>query len=293
MENAYFDGSDLSILLSPHKLRLISSRLSDIISVQPDKKYLEWLNKNRSKHQHREVMLVLSGDSCFTLNGITYSCRPGTVFLIDSESEHDSYYPPFVKNIKHLWFHVVNKTIFTGTPYLKADGERKNLKDFNYVFNEYNYTGLAFIKAWDDLSSNLHLDDEFRSLCVKQAFTGLLLELCRAGYDKLLKPKTQPTEHHHKVVIDAIAKHIQETGGKSLDIARLAYIAGYSKFHFAKIFKNITGKSVLAFINLCRMDKYKELSGKGFNKKQISAELGFSCPAAFSRWLKNTMLEGE
>ena len=94
------------------------------------------------------------------------------------------------------------------------------------------------------------------------------------------------TELHHQTVINAIVGHIRETTGRNLDIAELAHLAGYSKFHFAKVFKAVTGNSVLAFINLCRQEKYRELAANGKNKKQISGELGFSSPVVFSRWLK-------
>ena len=125
-------------------------------------------------------------------------------------------------------------------------------------------------------------------MSVKNALAGLVLELCKAGYNKVLGVEVRQTELHHQTVINAIIEHIRDTGGKDLDLAKLAHIAGYSKFHFAKVFKAVTGRSVLTFINSCRREKYRKLSANGRNKKQISEELGFSCPAAFSRWLRNT-----
>jgi len=288
MKNAYFSEDDLSILLSYSKWHLVSSINSELPPVTPDREYLEWITQNSDIHQHREVMLVLSGTSYFTLGGITYQSRPGTIFLIDANEKHDLYYPPFGGHIKHLWFRIVNKTIFTSTPCGRTTRKSKGNNDFNYTFSGYNPAGLSFINAWNELAANEQLDKTFLSRSVKHAFGGLLLELCKAGYNKSFGVEDRQTELHHQTVINAIVEHIRETGGRNLDIAGLAYIAGYSKFHFAKIFKAVTGSSVLAFINLCRQEKYRELAAKGKNKKQISEDLGFSSPAAFSRWLKNT-----
>ncbi|MFA5864783.1 MAG: AraC family transcriptional regulator [Phycisphaerae bacterium] len=287
MNNAFFNEDDMSLLLACPKWRLISSVNSDIPPVKPDNKYLEWITRNSDIHQHREVMLVLSGSSYFTLDGVTYQSRPGTIVLIDANEKHDLYYPPFCGNIKHLWFKIVNKTILTGTPYCKTNIKSHDLNDFKYTFDGYNYTGLSFINAWGELSANEQLDKKFMRTLVKHAFAGLVLELCKAGYYKSLGMDARQTELHHRTVINVIVEHIRETDGRNLNLARLAYIAGYSKFHFAKIFKTVTGSSVLGFINSCRYEKYHELSAKGKNKKQISGELGFSSPAAFSRWLKN------
>jgi len=284
MKNAYFDDDDLSVMKSSSQLHIVSSFISEIQPIKPDKKYRTWINHNSAPHQHKEMMLVLSGTGYFTLNGLTYPCSPGTFFLIDSNEPHDFYYPPFFDNFRHLWIRIVNQTILTGTPYQKMNGTAGNARTFNYTFNEYNPAGRLLINAWDELARNTSADPEFKLLYVKHAASGLLLELCRAGYE--LSSGAPRTEEHHKSVINAIAGHIKETGGKNLDIDKLAHIAGYSKFHFARMFKSVTGLSVLNFINLSRMDKFKELSAAGLNKKQISEELGFSCPAAFSRWLK-------
>jgi AraC-like DNA-binding protein len=291
MENAYFNNNDLTVMLSSDLLKVTSSIKSDVEAVKPSREYLDWINKNCDWHYHREAMLVLSGNGCFSLNDTVYPCQTGTFFLIDSKEKHDLYYPPFYDNFRHLWFRIVNKTIFTNNPYSKINEEEKSLKTFNYTFDEHNHAGQLFISAWNRLISNKTKDYEFDWLYLKNAISGLLFELCRIGDDALMEKVELPTKLHHKTVIKTVTEHIKETGGRNLDIARLAYIAGYSKFHFARLFKKITGFSVLEFINLSRLDKYKELSMKGLNKKQIADKLGFSSPAAFSRWLKDNQTQ--
>jgi AraC-like DNA-binding protein len=281
MKNAYFNHHDLTRMLSGGSLKLISSVKSDVNAIKPAKRYLDWINKNCDNHDYREAMLVLSGSGTFSLNGAVYPSLPGTFFFMDSKEKHDSYYPPFYDNFRHLWFRIVNKTIFTGDPYAKTNGIVKNTRSFNYTFNENNHAGQLFINAWDRLKINHAIGSEFDWLYFEQ--------LCRAGNDILLKKNEAPIELHHKTAINAVAEHIRETGGRNLNTAKLAYIAGYSKFHFARLFKKITGCSVLAFINLSRINKCREFSQKGLSKKQISDELGFSSPAAFSRWSKDNL----
>lgn len=288
MENAFFTDEDLSVIFSYPEWKIVSTVSSDIKPIRPDRKYLEWINNNCSVHHHREAMFVLSGTSLFTLNGVTYRSSPGTLFLVDADETHDSFYPPFVKNIKHIWFRVASKTIITRAPYCKDLVKPHKKDDLNYISNSFNHAGMAFLNAWDDLVGQKQMDQEFLRMLVRHAFAGIMLEQCKTGYSRTLGiNNTRETELHHNQVINAIVENIRKTGGKNLNIDKLAYITGYSRFHFARIFKEVTGNSVLAFINICRKEKYMELSKAGKNKKQVSEELGFSSPAAFSRWLKN------
>lgn len=288
MKNAYFNEEDLEVLLSYSKIKLVTSMFSEIKPIKTDDKYLKWVNTNSDHHSHREILMALTGNTCFTLNGMTYPCMPGTVFLIDGGVLHDSYYPNYFDNFKHLWCRIVNGVIYTGGPYVRENGCRVNVNLFNQIVDEQN-SGLSFSKIWNELSQNKYLDDKFKCECMKNAFYSLVLELCRRGYDKISNPVERETEQHYRAVINPILEHIKETGGKGLDITRLAYIAGYSKFHFARIFKQVTGVSVLEFINSARIEKYRKLHEAGFIKKQISDELGFSCPAAFSRWERDNL----
>jgi len=288
MKNAYFSEEDLAVLLSYSELKLITSEFSDIPPVKADDKYLKWVNKNSDSHANREIMIVLKGKQYFSLNGLSYPCTPGTVFLIDAGVIHDSYYPNYFDNFKHLWCSVINKVIYIGGFYSKENGRLLSANPFNQIVDEQN-SGLSFSKIWNELSQNKYLDDKFKCECMKNAFYSLVLEFCRRGYDKIANPVERETEQHYRAVINPILEHIKETGGKGLDITRLAYIAGYSKFHFARIFKQVTGVSVLEFINSARIEKYRKLHEAGFIKKQISDELGFSCPAAFSRWERDNL----
>jgi AraC-like DNA-binding protein len=291
VKNAYFSGSDTALLLDCGGWSVVSAGVSSLAPVRPDRRYAEWVNQNVHSHPHREIMFDFTGGLFFSLAGQTYKSRPGTIFLIGPDERHDYFYPSFYRDIKHLWFSVVNKKIITRGPWTVLKGKKIGGRQFMFSSAQFDYSGMAFLKAWDDLLAGGAIDDEFRILCVKYAFANLAAELCREGFERAAGAPPPGTERAHKDRIDAIAGHIRETGGKNLDTAKLAFIAGYSKFHFARIFKKHTGLSVLGFVNMARNERFRELSASGMSKKQISYELGFSCPAAFSRWLRNRSAE--
>jgi transcriptional regulator GlxA family with amidase domain len=92
--------------------------------------------------------------------------------------------------------------------------------------------------------------------------------------------------HFQRNKMEAIRRHIQETGGVDASLDHLARVAGYSKFHFLRLFRQHTGRSVHECVNQSRLRKVEEQLADGLALKAIAVKLGFSCPAAFSRWYR-------
>lgn len=88
----------------------------------------------------------------------------------------------------------------------------------------------------------------------------------------------------HKVQ-DYIERHI----GQPLSIGELADIAGFSKYHFSRIFQGILQEPLAHYVNRIRMEKALFLLAHRADKNMtdIAYELGLSDSAVFSRTFKN------
>lgn len=88
----------------------------------------------------------------------------------------------------------------------------------------------------------------------------------------------------HKVQ-DFIENHIE----KSLSIEELSCAAGFSKYHFSRIFQGIQHESLAHYVNRIRMERALFLLAHRTDKNMtdIAYELGFSDSAVFSRTFKN------
>lgn len=87
-----------------------------------------------------------------------------------------------------------------------------------------------------------------------------------------------------QAVVAAICDHIDETAGRGDDLGSLARLAGYSKYHFARMFKRETGMTVLEYIDARRLSRARERIAAGRTYAEIAEELGFSSPQSFWRW---------
>lgn len=287
MKNSRFNEEELELLTTCSKWHLITSKEAELPVAKPPGNYLKWLDRNSHTHPFREMFFVLSGEVFYSLNGITYRCIPGTIFLIDANEEHDVFYPPSNRDFKHLWFGIIRNAVIMAPTYSYVNGKEQSGSNGSLTCR--SHSGLSFIRKWDTLAEHLEFDNMFSVLEMKYAWGNLITELCQECFRRDAIAATA-REQTYQEIINIIVEHIRETAGKNLDWAKLARLAGYSKYHFSRLFKQHTGQTVHDFINTCRNDKVRELTSLKFSQKQIAGELGFSYPSAFSRWYRDNRL---
>ncbi len=99
-----------------------------------------------------------------------------------------------------------------------------------------------------------------------------------------LRCKEEYLRRIHKVQ-DYIEQHI----GESMSIEDLANAAGFSKYHFSRIFQGVLQESPAQYVYRIRMEYAMFLLAHRTDKKMtdIAFELGFTDSAVFSRAFKN------
>jgi len=98
---------------------------------------------------------------------------------------------------------------------------------------------------------------------------------------------TQANEYINR--INKVCDYIDRNLNKSMTLTELSGVAGFSQFHFHRIFAAMTGETLFSFIWRLRLERAASLlsqSGKGQNITQIAQSLGFSSSAVFSRKFK-------
>jgi AraC-like DNA-binding protein len=87
-------------------------------------------------------------------------------------------------------------------------------------------------------------------------------------------------------VVRTVQRHIDAIHGREVTVQSVARLAGYSPYHFLRLFKRHAGCTVHEYVNRARRRRVGELLARGWSQKAIGADLGFSGPASFSRWWK-------
>jgi AraC-like DNA-binding protein len=267
---------------APWEWKIISSLFpSDVPSVV-NQRHWEWYRKGHvDRHPHREVLIGLTGECHYGFKDRIYPCLPGTVVLFNSFEEHDSYYAPTTSGVTHLWLHLVKD--HTSAHLYRVDrGQIQAVTMKSCILRNYEW-GRLLDQCWTALQQPGTLAPATMRL-------KLITVLFNAAQDVIERDFQDTTAvgrgESGKNAMEVIRQHIRETAGRGLKLDNLAQIAGYSKFHFLRLFQQHTGQSVHSYIDECRRQTVRNLEREGRMKKQIAEVLGFSCLAAYSRWYK-------
>lgn len=280
-----FDKESLRIMLDSKCWKVACSHLPIETTQLSTEQHDKWLEKNTDKHPHREILFILKGNSLNSLNGTSYLCSPGTLFLFDKLEEHDRAYSSINEDITHLWTHLVEGKIVANIVSIR--NQRIEYSGHNLVIKDNNLFSLMF-EAWDSLK-NSKLPDDFKRKRLVSIFSLFMLKLVEL--DLNCDSPVENIKNYQSQTIDMIKEHIVSTSGKSLTIDKLARIAGYSKFHFLRLFKQYTGESIHKYINAVRISKVKSMLKNGYSKKEIAEKLGFSCASSFSHWFRKNLTD--
>ena len=275
-----FDEASLRIMLDSKCWKIACSQLPVETPQLSTAQHDRWLKKNTDKHLHREILLVLKGNSLNSLNGKSYLCSPGSLFLFDELEEHDRAYSSINEDIDHLWLHLIESKIVVRI--IKVRNHHLEYCGHDLVIEDKNLL-LLVVEAWDSLKSS-KLSDELKRKKLVSRMLVFILELVERDLNG--DSTTGSTKTYQAQTIDMIKEYIISISGKNLTIDKLARIAGYSKFHFIRLFKQHTGESIHKYINSVRISKVKSMFKAGCRKKEIGDKLGFSCASAFSRWYR-------
>ncbi|MDJ0764208.1 MAG: AraC family transcriptional regulator [Myxococcota bacterium] len=88
--------------------------------------------------------------------------------------------------------------------------------------------------------------------------------------------------------INRAIDHIEANIERPLSLEKVAAKAGFSKFHFHRLFAAMTGETLNRFVQRVRVEKAatKLKSNPGVSITEIALDCGFSSPAAFARVFK-------
>ena len=105
----------------------------------------------------------------------------------------------------------------------------------------------------------------------------------------LILLKKELTNTHYTERISKVIDYIENNVSSKLQLDELAKVAMFSKFHFHRIFKSVTGENLNEFIKRIRMIKsYRLLQvDESISIKDLAIKTGYNSTANFSRDFKD------
>ena len=269
------------ILLDFPRFRWIGTALGGGVAPVRDARHARWMRRHTHEHHFREILIGLAGRGKYGFQGKIYPVSPGTVFLFDADESHDSWYPSFDPPCCHLWLcesSVGSQAAIFWTPCEVRQGRFSLSPSTPAVLP----AAAVFWKSWNLLRREPQAPVSRARLFA--SFTTLLLEL----YEQAMaaRPQQAAEERNRRAVVAEIAEVIKRNLGGDLSLEHLSRLAGYSKFHFLRMFQKYQGCSLRDYIQELKLQAGRELLRRGMKVAAASEALGFANPSAFSRFVK-------
>ena len=113
---------------------------------------------------------------------------------------------------------------------------------------------------------------------------------CKAGRVRYqregLAPKRSSTRLDYTRRLNRVLDHVNAKLGEPPSLSELARVAGFSPFHFHRVFRSLTGETVRELVARVRLERAALLLGRAGTRRaltEVAFDCGFSSSAEFSR----------
>lgn len=262
----------------------LSSALSDTILfsdpnypiiVKSDYSYKPYDPKNPSPifHEELEIKLILDGVSTLMVDGVIHTVHPGDIVVINPYEHH--------------------YTIDTGTPVAKYHLYMLSL-DFLRIYNPHTpdlrYKLLGEKVCFQTI---IHNDERLQHILLsaqnewndRDENWQLILNHLMTEFFVLLFRNYTNTEQSNSIQISSLQNYdsilpalvyINENYAQKISVDVLAELCRFSKCYFCRLFKKVTGKTVVSYINHYRLNLANHLmQTQNLTTPEIAKRCGF------------------
>lgn len=261
------------------------------VGYQPGTMAQFWYNdlmESYAPHWHSafEMIMPVEGSYLVTVGQQTYELRPGDIFLIPGGELH-SLRAPSRGGRFILLFEFDSVLMLQGASTLKSLLATPVLINRSTCPSIYNEELSIFSQLCTDY---LHTDS-FRDITL---YTRLMAFFVLYGrYRMPLDGSDASTEFPHAgqksyaEKFNAVLTYLDRHFAEDLSLEDAAAVAGFSKFHFSRTFKQITGYNFYDYLLHRRIKSSEMLLMKpGMSISQIALQSGFSSVSTFNRTFK-------
>lgn len=242
---------------------------------QPDGvvKYSSRINRTL---QHHELLLVTGGKGYIRVPHKSYQLKEGTLIYLCPNVQY-SINVDSVEPISFFSVHFSYATVGFDNDKWDITEENEtlslefvqNLKDYYLVNNVFK----ELIENWMEKLPNY----EF---IAKALFQKLIYEIFQ-------NIKNNNENYSASLKVDKVIEYMRLNIKNKITLTELSELVRLSPAYLSKVFKEITGYSVIEFFNRIKIDKAKELIIDGDKKiKEVAQILGFTDEFYFSRIFK-------
>lgn len=240
-------------------------------------------------HAYYEIYVFHGGNCHYIIDNHIINLVPGTILLMNGKSVHKAHVIQNESEYERSAVHFMRESIekpaklLGCTPLLEAfENKSVNIRRVN---REEDLEKIAMII--EDLN-HLSLLEETQAV-KKETQLGIIKLLM--FIDRVSKPTVTAdsiTDDVKKEYVEEIVLYLQNNYSQTITIDQIGKAMGLSPSYISRIFKEITGHTIMEYLMHYRFTQVKYLIEISRDKtfKEIASTCGFQSSAHFSRFIK-------
>ncbi|WP_438348550.1 AraC family transcriptional regulator [Paenibacillus sp. FA6] len=244
-------------------------------------------------HEHFEIIVMRKGRALFHIDSRPYTAVAGDVVIIPGGSLHVGYaleggdvnYDSVVLNASLFndWMRDPVHIQYV-SPYLEGR-QRFPVKPV-----EHDETCANYYPLLDEVIAELRVKSPAYQLVVKSKLYALFTLLSRTFMPLQLDDKPVegyfPNHERFKLLIQRLESNFSE----KMTIEQAAKQVSLNPYYFCKLFKRLTGRTFIEYVNICRMNEAKRLLLESNDSiTEIASKVGCENPNYFTKLYKRYM----
>ncbi len=236
-------------------------------------------------HSHIELLYFISGEALIECNSKHFYAQKGDLIVVNSNELHQGK----CLSSDLLYYCIITDTsLLSNQPNDLCDAKYITPISQNKILFKNKISGDNDIRSCiENMIKELETREYGFELEIKSALYHLVALLLRKHVKQLLTEteyiKRKKNLERFNPVFQYIDNHFQE----KISIEELAQVANLSRYHFSRLFKEMTNKTPNEYLNQIRINKAETLlKYSDMNVTEVALSTGFSDPNYFSRLYK-------
>lgn len=237
-------------------------------------------------HSAYEMIADVEGNYLVTVSGQTFELAPGDIFLIPSGEPHSLTAP--TRGARFIFLFEFDQILaIKGSSYLSSTMSKPLLINRSTCPAIYNEEAELFSQICIEY---LH-DDSLRDISI---YSKLLCFFLNYSRDRLhtdssaaITQLPHSSGRNYAERFNAVFAYLDRHFAEDLTLEDAAAVAGFSKFHFSRTFKQLSGCNFYEYLCHRRIKSSESLLMQpGLSVSQIALQSGFSSVSTFNRTFK-------
>ncbi len=235
-------------------------------------------------HTALEIIMPIKNEYTVIIDGTAHTFQEGDIWITPPGTLHELIAPSYGERLILLFdFSLIcnvkdmNSMMHTLLPFMLITGT-----EYPELYEQLKFLLHEVVREYDNPMP-------FTEACVYSLMIRFFVTLGRANFNAIDKFPgiTNSKQHEYIEKFMMICDHITDHCTEKITVDDLAYLAGFSKFHFARLFKTFAGMSSYEYLTQKRI-AYAErlLIEPNLTITEVAMRSGFNSLSTFNRIFK-------